>query len=124
MGRAAKEQSSQKLSSLMDEIKSSYAKIGMVSKEDMRQKARVSLVARASNLADPKQLGPAQGQSDQDLLAEIISSEVSTWKTDLVTDCMRIAEKAQIELQSVEADALGFDGLLEQPIPLGFRERA
>jgi hypothetical protein len=102
LGKGAKDPPSQKLSSLMDEIKNSFTKISSVTKEELKEKARVTLVGRTSNLAEAKQLGLQNGQNDQELLADIISHEVTSWKNDLVSDCMKIAEKAHIELQSVE----------------------
>lgn len=89
---------------LMNELKGSAEKLSSLN-EDIAVKARQTLLNRNSCLPDLNaiQQGVA-ANSEQELLVELISSEVSNYKKDMLDNYMKIAEKTEKELQTVDGE--------------------
>lgn len=89
----------------MSELKGSAEKLSSLSSEEFIGKARQTLLNRNSVLPDLKAIeSNAPLGNEQELLVELISSEVGSWKKDLVDNYMKIAEKAEKELQHADTE--------------------
>ena len=87
------------------EFKGSFENLSFLDqKDEIGNKARQTLMNRTSNLADLKYLPGSQNFLDQELLVNLISDEVGSWKKDLLGDYIKIAEKAEKELQNMDTE--------------------
>lgn len=92
---------------VLNELKSSAGKLSSLGTEDIAIKARQTLLNRSSALPDLKSIDSVQMTAqDQDAMVDLISSEVGSWKKDLLDNYMKIAEKAEKELQNADSEKM------------------
>lgn len=105
---------------LLNELKGGVEKLSSLHDIDIAVKARQTLLNRNSVLPDLNaiQNGVAPN-NEQELLVELISSEVSNYKKDILDNYMKIAEKTEIELKNVDGERtqlLAINGRLAQEL--------
>ena len=96
-----KESGSQRQTAVIAEIKNGFSKLNSLDREEINRQTRMSMVNRNSNLTEFKLEINGSKEHEQDVFAEIITTEVSSWKNVLLNDYMKIAEKAEKEIQNV-----------------------
>jgi hypothetical protein len=73
--------------------------------EEVATKARQTILNRSSALPDFRSIEAGRlTTNDQEAMVELISSEVGSWKKDLLDNYMKIAEKAEKELQHADSE--------------------
>lgn len=91
-------------SAILNEFKGSLVKLSVFDKDEILIKTRQTLLNRTSILPDHKYLEGTSTGLDEDLLVDLISDEVGSWKKDLLKDYIKIAEKAEKELQFADTE--------------------
>lgn len=101
-----KENGLNRKTSFANDLKGSYEKMSTFDKDDFSQKTKQTLLRNTTNLQDIKLLDtiPTHMNLDSELMAELISNEVDGMKKGLLMDYMKIAEKAEKELQNADLE--------------------
>lgn len=90
---------------VMNDLKTSVRNITNLGSDDIAGKARQTLLNRSSALPDAKALeGRSLSVHEQDAMVDLIASEVGSWKKDLLDNYMKLAEKAEKELQTADSE--------------------
>lgn len=88
---------------IMNELKGTVQRLSSLEQGgDVAMKARQTLMNRNSCLPDLNAIQNGPVQSEQEILVDLISSEVSNYKKDILDNYVKIAEKTEKELQNVD----------------------
>ena len=99
-----KENGINRQSAILNELRESFVKLSVFDEDEVLIKTRQTLLKRTSILPDLKYLEGTSTGLDEDLLVDLISEEVGSWKKDLLKDYINIAEKAEKELQFADTE--------------------